>query len=204
MKSNYQNDYFTKKAQQKKLRARSYFKLEEIDNKYKFIKNANFILDLGAAPGSWSQYCLAKSKAKIFAIDLQKIEPLKNLFFHQLDIFDLTKEIVFKFFDQFPKQKEIGFSVLLSDMAPKTTGNKFSDSMDSQNLVEQVLKISNNLLLPDGWLVAKYFEGEDKETLYQICKKKFSFFKVFIPKSTRTNSREVFLVMNTIKQTKKA
>ena len=216
MKNTYQNDYFTKQAREKNLRARSYFKLQEIDKKYNFIRSNSTIMDLGAAPGSWSQYCLhqTKNKVKILAIDLQEIQPLKNLLFKKMDIFDLNQKVIEDFFLQqdskshlkydlkshlksHPEnQSQFYFSTILSDLAPKTTGNKFSDSIASYQLVEQVLKISEQWLCADGWLIAKFFEGEDKEKLYQICKNKFSFFKVFVPKSTRANSREVFLVMH--------
>ena len=207
MQNTYQNDYFAKQAREKNLRARSYFKLQEIDKKYNFIRSNSIIMDLGAAPGSWSQYCLhqTKNKVKILAVDLQEIQPLKNLLFKKMDIFDLDEKVIQDFFLQNnlkslkshqENQSQFYFSTILSDLAPKTTGNKFSDSIASYQLVEQVLKISEQWLCADGWLIAKFFEGEDKESLYQICKKKFSFFKVFVPKSTRANSREVFLLMN--------
>ena len=196
MKNCYQNNFFSKKAREQKLRARSYFKLEEIDKKYNLIQKEDFILDLGAAPGSWSQYCLHKTKNKLnlLAIDLQTIEPLANLSFHQMNAFHLEPKIIKNFFLQNSSDQN-QFSIILSDMAAKTTGNKFSDSMNSRELATEVLKISDSWLVKKGWLVVKFFEGEEKEELYHLCKSKFSFFKIFVPKSTRTNSREVFLIL---------
>lgn len=193
MKNTYQNDSFAKKAKLNNLRARSYFKLEEIDKKYNFIKERVTIFDLGAAPGSWSQYCLKKASTKVLAIDLQMIEPIKNLTFYQLDVFDIKEEIIKQFLLNCNQDK---FQVILSDMAPKTTGNPFSDSIASAELVKQVLTLSQDWLSEKGWLVIKFFEGEEKEEIYSLCKKMFRFFKIFVPKSTRSNSREVFLVMN--------
>ena len=185
MKSSYTDDYYSKLAQRKGLRARSYFKLEEIDKKYQLIKKDSILLDVGASPGSWLQYCLEKTKKKatLYAIDIQELAPLPKVTFLQKSILDLKKE-----------DFNVEFEGIISDMAPKTTGMKDVDASASFELVSHLLTLTKTFLKKGGFLVCKYFEGEEKEELRKEIKSQFDFVKFYTPSATRKQSRECFII----------
>ena len=184
----YKNDHYTLAAKKKGLRARSYFKLEQIDQKFRIFQTNQKILDLGAFPGSWIQYVLEKTKKNtlIIGVDLQKINPFKEkqVTLLQKNIFDLNKgDFSFDF-----------FNVVISDLAPKTTGNKDVDSNLSFQLVEKAFLIAKEFLISDGFFIAKYLEGEDKKKILKMLNSFFSFVKAYRPQATRRKSREIFLI----------
>lgn len=185
-------DHYFKKAKDQNFAARSVFKLEEIDQKLKIIHSHNKILDLGASPGSWSQYCSKKigPQGRILGVDLTEIQiKLPNAQFIQADLRDLNLEQVFQ---------EHGyhdpFDVVLSDMAPKTTGIRLTDQARSFELCELALNVARQFLKKDGHFVCKLFHSDDFTILKNQIKKEFSRFEAVKPDSTRKISKEIFLV----------
>ena len=163
-----------------------------IQKKLKILKTNNKVLDLGASPGSWSQYC---SKAigpqgRLLGVDLSEVKiKLPNGVFIQADLRDLQLEDVFK---------EHGFTdpfdVVLSDMAPKTTGIRITDQARSFELCELALNVSRKFLIKDGHFVCKLFHSDDFSTLREMIKKDFQKFEAIKPDSTRKISKEIFLI----------
>lgn len=185
-------DHYYKKAKEQNFAARSVFKLEEIDQKFKIIHPHQKILDLGACPGSWSQYCSKKigPQGRILGIDLTQIETkLNNAVFIQADLRDLNlaQTIQENGFDPI-------FDVVLSDMAPKTTGIRGTDQARSFELCELALNLAKQYLKKDGHFVCKLFHSDDFTTLRDLIKKEFHRFEAVKPDSTRKISKEIFLV----------
>ncbi len=185
-------DHYFKKAKEQNFAARSVFKLEEIDQKFKIIQPRQKILDLGAAPGSWSQYCSKKigSDGRILGIDLSSVEiQLNNAVFVQVDLRDLELEKIIK---------ENGFNppfdVVLSDMAPRTTGIRVTDQTRSFELCELALDMAAKYLKKDGHFVCKLFHSDDFGKLKDLIKMQFQRFEAVKPDSTRKISKEIFLV----------
>lgn len=185
-------DHYFKKAKEQNFAARSVFKLEEIDQKFKIIHPHQKILDLGACPGSWSQYCSKKigPQGRILGIDLTQIETkLDNAVFIQADLRDLNlaQTIQDNGFDPI-------FDIVLSDMAPKTTGIRMTDQARSFELCELALNLAKQYLKKDGHFVCKLFHSDDFTTLRDLIKKEFHRFEAVKPDSTRKISKEIFLV----------
>ncbi len=185
-------DHYFKKAKEQNFVARSIFKLEEIDQKLKIIHPNQKILDLGAAPGSWSQYCSKKigPQGRLLGVDLTSINiKLNNAAFIQADLRDLELTSIFK---------EHGFNelfdVVLSDMAPRTTGIRMTDQVRSFELCELALNIARQYLKKDGHFVCKLFHSDDFTVLRDEIKKDFSKFEAIKPDSTRKISKEIFLI----------
>ncbi len=183
-------DKWSKKAKEKGYPARSIFKLEEIQNKYQIFRKGDIVLDLGCSPGSWSKYVLKLigKEGKVIGIDLvlPKIS-YPNFHFIQKDVFEITK----KDFENLGIEK---FDIILSDMAPKTTGTKFVDHMQSIKLVERALELVISYLKKEGTFIAKIFEGEKLPLLKKEIEKHFRSVKLFKPKSSRKESREIFII----------
>ncbi len=184
-------DYYYNKAKKENFLARSIFKLEEIDLKYKVIKATSNVLDLGYYPGSWVQYVSRKAvKGKVVGIDIQPINKtlsaLKNVSLFEKDIMLVAG------------LEELGvedkFDVLLSDMAPKTSGIKIVDQSKSLELIEMVFSLLPNLLKVDGNLVIKVFDGHSAQEFLKGQRKNFREFNYLKPKSTRSTSKEFFLI----------
>ena len=189
-------DHYFKKAKEQNFVARSIFKLEEIDQKFKIISPGQNILDLGASPGSWSQYCSKKigPNGRLLGADLTEIpeklaKTMSNAKFIQADLRDINLEEIFK---------EYGFNepfdVVLSDMAPKTTGIRFTDQARSYELCEIALNVARKFLRKDGHFVCKLFHSDDFSKLREEIKKDFQRFEAVKPDSTRKISTEIFLV----------
>ncbi len=185
-------DHYFKKAKEQNFAARSVFKLEEIDQKLKIIHPNQKILDLGAAPGSWSQYCSKKigPQGRLLGVDLTSINiKLNNAEFIQADLRDLELSSIFKEHG-FNEQ----FDVVLSDMAPRTTGIRMTDQTRSFELCELALNIARQYLKKDGHFVCKLFHSDDFSVLRDEIKKDFSKFEAIKPDSTRKISKEIFLI----------
>ena len=193
MISNKWDDHYAKKARTENWRARSVYKLEEIDDKIKLFKSGDRVLDLGCYPGSWSQYALSKigSSGKLIGIDLKKPKdlPAPAFRFMQGDIFNITREEILSL-------PEAPFSVILSDMAPSTTGIKNTDTSRSIELALKAFEIALILLVPNGKFLCKVFEGEDIKIFMNQLKVHFSVIRLFRPKATRKRSIEVFVSAN--------
>ncbi len=189
-----EQDYYFYKAKKEKYPARSVYKLEEAQQKYRFLKKGQRVLDLGCHPGSWSLYAatIAASKGIVVGVDLQDTEipsQKPNAEIHWLCYDVYSEELV-----PFLRKQWPGFHVVLSDMAPRTTGSKYADHQQSMRLVRRVLELSRSLLHKNGTMYCKAFQGEDFPEVVQECKAQFATIKVVKPKSSRQESREVFIL----------
>lgn len=185
-------DHYFRKAKQENFAARSVFKLEEIDKKYKLFKPGQTVLDLGASPGSWSQYASQKvgEKGRVLGVDLSPVTvKMQNAVFIQADLRDLNLEEIFK-----EHGFEPPFDLVLSDMAPKTTGIRMTDQARSMELCELALDVARRFLKKDGHFVCKLFHSDDFTKLRDEIKKSFQKFEAVKPDSTRKISKEIFLV----------
>ncbi len=193
-------DSWFQKAKSEGFAARSIYKLEEIDQRLRIIKSGDQILDLGASPGSWSQYCAKKvgPGGKVLGIDLSPVQvSLKNAVFLQADLRDCDMEALCTQHAFAPE-----FSVVLSDMAPKTTGIKMTDQARSMELCDLALDIAIQRLKPGGHFVCKLFHSSEFSQLRDRIKKNFQKFEAIKPDSTRKESKEIFLVgLNRNRQT---
>ena len=182
-------DIFVKKSKIEGYRSRAVYKLQEIDHKFKIFKNGISVIDLGAAPGSWSQYALKNIKSgKIVSIDLLDFEKIGNI--HQIKG-DFTedrykKEII----DYFGSKVD----VVLSDMAVNTTGNKNIDSIYTGELCMEAMQFSKNILNKNGKFISKIFMGSTFNEIISEAKKIFKENKVFKPAASRKDSRENFII----------
>lgn len=185
-------DHYFRKAKEQNFAARSVFKLEEIDKKYKIFKPNQVVLDLGASPGSWSQYSSQKvgDKGRVLGVDLSPVTvKMKNAVFIQADLRDLNLEDIFK-----EHGFEPPFDLVLSDMAPKTTGIRMTDQARSMELCELALDIAKKFLKKDGHFICKLFHSDDFAVLREEIKKNFQRFEAVKPDSTRKISKEIFLI----------
>ncbi len=182
-------DRFTKQAKQQGYPARSVYKLEEIDRRVRLLKPAMRVLDLGAAPGSWTLYASGKigKAGKLLAVDLQPIEIALpgNVVFVQGDALALESDVLATF---------APYDVVLSDMAPSTTGNRLGDQTRSYELFMRALAVAEKLLAPRGAFVGKIFMGEDFPLAQKEVRRLFTEARALRPEGTRTNSYELFLV----------
>ena len=185
-------DHFYKRAKQENYRARSVYKLEEINAKFNVLKRGDWVLDLGCCPGSWTQYAarVVGEKGRVVGVDLQTIDEqvskLKNVTIHQMDIYQMCS------------LEDVGavrrFDVVLSDMAPKTTGVKIVDQAKSLALLEQVIKMLPMFLREGGSMVAKVFEGQEAQEAVLGVQKLFDSSRRLRPRSTRSASKEFFVI----------
>jgi len=175
---------WTKKAKKESYPARSIYKLQEINQKYKIIKKGDWVLDLGAAPGSWLIFLSREVDydGKIIGVDINdlKIELPQNVFF--------IKEDIYKF------QTKDKFDVIVSDLAAHTTGVEFADVEETLELCWQAFKIVKESLKQGGSFICKVFEGEGTEDFFKEIKKGFEFAKRFKPMASRKQSREIYFI----------
>ena len=184
-------DHYFKKAKKENFFARSIYKLEEIDKKYKILKPGNHVLDLGYHPGSWIQYA---SKAvgeagKVVGIDIKPIN--ESLRLSNVDVYEKDAFSLLGVNDLGVNKK---FDVVLSDMAPNTTGIKDVDQIRSLELVEKVFNTLPVILKPGGNVVVKVFDSNDAQNFLKNISKSFENFKKLKPKSTRSVSKEFFAI----------
>ena len=187
-------DIYVRQSKVDGYRARSAYKLIEIDKKFKIFKNGMFILDIGAAPGSWSQYASKTIKnGKIISIDLKEISPIDNGIhikgdFTEPDIQEKIKENLTKEFD-----------VVMSDMAVNTTGVKNLDSIQTGELCKEAMIFSKKVISSKGYFISKIFMGSTFNEIVALGKKIFREVKVFKPLSSRKESKESFIVCKKIR-----
>lgn len=190
-------DYFFHKAKKENYAARSVFKLEEIDRRYRILKPAMKILDLGAAPGSWSQFSSQKigQKGRILGIDLQPVKlTLPNAVFIAADLRDLNLEDTMK-----AQGIDPPFDLVLSDMAPKTTGIRVADQARSLELCELALQTARRFLKPGGGFVCKMFHSDEFEAFRRQVRESFAKVDFLRPESTRKESKEIFFIASGFK-----
>jgi 23S rRNA (uridine2552-2'-O)-methyltransferase len=188
------NDPFVEKAKQEGWRSRAVFKIIEIDEKFKIFKKKSSVVDLGSAPGGWSQYAVKKvGENKVVALDLLEMSPIAGVYFLQQNF--LAQETLIKIRETLVKiNKQPYCNVLLSDMASNTTGNKTVDHLQIIGLLEDVLAMADKILKNGGCLISKIFQGSSSEIILQQLKQKFKQVKYFKPKSSRQDSSEHYLI----------
>ncbi len=195
-KPNYRGDEArARRARQEGFAARSVYKLEELDRRFKLLRRGGAVLDLGAAPGSWSQYALRKvgRGGLVVAVDRKPIDP------RQVDGAVLIQGSAFQLTEAEIREAGAGdrappFDAVVSDMAPNTTGVPFSDHIASVELCDRALEAATDWLRPGGAFVCKVFQGVDEPALRTRVKARFDKVKAVRPKGTRTSSVEIFLV----------
>ncbi len=182
-------DIYVRKSKIEGYRSRAVYKLEEINNKFKFLKNGLSVVDLGAAPGSWSQY-MSKNykKMRILAIDLKKIDKIDNIF--QLTG-DFTEKVNQKKIKEYFNGK---VDLVVSDMAANTSGNKNLDSIVTGELCLEALEFTKNIIKKDGQFVSKLFMGTTFNEIVKYSKEIFEEINIFKPPASRKDSKENFLV----------
>jgi 23S rRNA (uridine2552-2'-O)-methyltransferase len=189
------SDPYTKLAKQQGYRSRSAFKLIEINKKFKFLKNNLNIVDLGSAPGGWSQVCSELNKnGKNLSIDILAMDKIDNIFFYKKD-FNETDflDFVNNFFDQNK------VDIVLSDMAVNTTGNKDLDAIKTNSIALDVVNLSRVILKPKSSLLVKIFSGKDENILIKNAKEYFKNIERIKPDSSRKESREMYLLCRDLK-----
>ncbi|MBX2867710.1 MAG: RlmE family RNA methyltransferase [Acidiferrobacterales bacterium] len=186
-----ETDHFVKKARASGFRARAAFKLEQIDNKVGLIKPASRIADLGAAPGSWSQYAVKKlnQPGQIVAVDLLPMREIPGVQFIQGDFTD--PEIILQVLGVLEGRL---LNLVLSDMAPNITGIKSTDQARIESLQESVLAFCGAAMEQGGNLLTKLFEGESAVKMRQLTKPLFNQIQVMKPDASRSESKEIFLL----------
>ena len=190
MKSNRWDDHYTEKARKEKWLARSVYKLQEIDKKFKLIHKGDRVLDLGCFPGSWSQYAIKKvgKQGDVVGIDLHTPKAFSPPHFRFIKGDMGIIEVEWLVGEIQPR------NVVLSDLAPPTTGIRAADAARSLALAEKAAQIARALLKNRGHFVAKIFEGEDLKFFKSDISPFFKQVRLFRPKATRKQSREVYLV----------
>jgi len=188
--------YF-QKAKSEGYRARSAYKLIQIQEKFHIIKRSHIIIDLGAAPGSWSQVASkwVNKKGRVIALDLQAMDPIPGVTILQGDMTDPDVQA------QLIQAAGGRANVVLSDAAPSTTGIKLRDHVLSMELGHAALDVAKKLLRPGGTLVIKVFQGEDLPALVHDVKKAFHPVKLHAPDATHRGSWETFIVAQGYKGT---
>jgi 23S rRNA (uridine2552-2'-O)-methyltransferase len=185
-------DHFARRAKQENYPARSIYKLEEIDNRIHLLRRGDKVVDLGAAPGSWTLYISGKvgPSGLVVAIDRNPLTTgvPGHVTYLQANALDLDVIAVR------PLAGEKGFDAVVSDMAPKTSGNRFVDQARSYELFLRALELGAELLRPGGHFVAKIFQGEDFDKARDRVRQLFAACKIIRPRSVRSESYEIYLV----------
>jgi 23S rRNA (uridine2552-2'-O)-methyltransferase len=189
-KRNRWQDHYSRRAKKEKFPARSVYKLQEIQRKYNLIKKGDKVLDLGCSPGSWLLLAakLTGAGGRVVGVDLQpvSIEIPSNVRVYTADILLIN--------DEFFRSEGQDFNIIISDMAPATSGNKHVDSARSYNLCQAALSIAQNMMIPGGSFVCKIFQGEDFKTFSDSVKSSFNKTRIFKPQSSRKASREIYII----------
>ena len=187
-------DIYVRRSKIDGYRSRSAYKLIEIDEKFKIFRNGISVIDLGAAPGSWSQYLSKKIKnSKIISIDLREMEAIHNILQIKGDFTEKKNQS--KINDFFKSNVD----VVLSDMAVNTTGNKNIDSIYTGELCMEAMIFSKKILNTDGKFISKIFMGSTFNEIITEAKLIFKEVKVFKPKSSRKDSKESFIICKNLR-----
>ena len=185
-------EHYYKMAKKEMYRSRASYKLLQLNKKFRIIKSRDYVVDLGAAPGGWSQVALdiVGEEGKVIAVDLQRIRPFEEGNFVQITGDFTKKEIV----DKIESELEWNADVILSDAAPKLTGIKDIDQLKSIDIAENALKIADFILKIDGSMIIKVFQGEGFEDYLKKVKKKFKTVKTTKPPSSKKGSVEMYII----------
>ena len=187
-------DIFVRQSKVDGYRARSAYKLIEINEKFKIFKGGMSVIDIGAAPGSWSQFASKSIKnGKLISIDLKKMDPIQNSIQIKGDFTDQKIQNEIKSY--FNK----GFDVVISDMAVNTTGIKNIDSIQTGELCKEAMVFSKEVVHEKGFFISKIFMGSTFNEIVALGKKIFKEVKVFKPKSSRKDSKESFIICKNLR-----
>jgi 23S rRNA (uridine2552-2'-O)-methyltransferase len=182
-------DHFGDRAKREGYPARSVYKLEEIDRRVQLLRRGQRVLDLGASPGSWTQFAAKRveREGKVVAIDLNpaRIALPPHVTFQTLDIFE---------FDALAELGPESFDVVLSDMAPHTSGQRHRDQFGSYELYMRAVEIASQVLKVGGSFVGKIFQGPEMEKAREATRAHFKSVRIIKPESSRSESFEIFLV----------
>ena len=193
------NDPYVQAAQKDGYRARAAYKLKEIDETFKLIKPGHVVVDLGCAPGAWSQYvrrrlsptgaAVGELNGTIISLDLLPMEPIEGVNYIQGDF---REESVLTQLEALVQGRPV--DVVVSDMAPNLSGNSTTDGARVEHLIELAVDFAVNHLRPEGALVAKVFHGPGYDDLIKLFRSHFKLVKPLKPKSSRDKSAETFLI----------
>ncbi len=194
MKQWYKNrkkDHFYQLAQKNDLISRAYYKLEEIDKKHQIIKKSSKVLDIGCCPGGWSQYVLNKrGNQSVVGVDILPIKKKfnDNFTFYNFDLneFEKISEVFIS--------KNYCFDVIISDIAPNTSGNQFLDQANSYNLSFLSFQFIKSFLKKGGFFLVKNFQGEDTEQLFKEIKFQFNKAMYIKPNASDKKSKEIYIL----------
>ena len=178
-------DFYVKKAKKQGYLSRAAYKLIEIENKFHILTNSKTILEFGAAPGGWSQVALEiNPKIEITAIDILDLKinhPQVNFYKDDFLNFDYDK-------------KENYYDLILSDIAPNTTGHQSTDHLRIATMLFDIIELLDKVLITDGSFITKIWKGSEEKEIINQLKKKFKFVSYFKPDSSRKDSAEIFIV----------
>ena len=178
-------DYFVKKAKNHGYISRASYKLIEIENKFKFINSSKFVLELGSSPGGWTQVAFeVNEQIKMFAFDLIDMKYNNpKLKFYKEDFlkFDLSK-------------LPCKFDLIISDIAPNTTGHQSTDHLRISSIIEEIIFVLDDLALPSSNFIFKIWKGSEELKIIKLLKKKYKKIHYFKPKSSRSESSEIYIV----------
>ena len=187
-------DKYVRQSKLEGYRSRAVYKLKELDEKFKIIKNNLNILDVGSAPGSWTQYLSEKSKgSKIMSIDLKEVDKIQDVYHVVGDFLDNKNQKMIT--DYFPKKIDL----VVSDMAVNTTGNKNLDSIQTGELSLTAMHFAIGMLRPKGIFLSKIFMGSTFNEIVENAKKNFKESKIFKPPSSRKDSKESFIICKSLR-----
>jgi len=182
-------DTYVRQSKVDGYRARSAYKLIEIDEKFKIFKGSMNVIDIGAAPGSWSQYASKVVKnGKIISIDLKEMEKIKNTIQIKGDFTEQNIQ------NEIKSHLSKGSDIIMSDMAVNTTGIKNIDSIQTGELCKEAMIFSKDVICEKGFFISKIFMGNSFNEIVALAKKIFKEVKVFKPKSSRKDSKESFII----------
>ena len=187
-------DIYVRQSKLEGYRSRAVYKLQEIQTKFKVINNGMSIVDLGAAPGSWSEFISRKFKnIKLVAIDLKELDKIENVTYVKGDFTDeITQKKIEENFDE-------KIDLVVSDMAVNTTGNKNVDSLVTGELSIEAMNFSLKILKKNGIFVSKIFMGSSFNEIVDSAKKNFKEFHVYKPPSSRKESKENFIICKNLR-----
>ena len=184
------NDFYVKKARKQGYLSRSAYKLIEIDNKFNILKQSHKIFEFGAAPGGWSQVSLEiNPKLQITAIDLLELKiNHPQIKFYREDFLKFNYDKIEKSFD-----------LVLSDIAPNTTGHQSTDHLRLSSMIFDIIEIIDQLMITGGVFVTKIWKGSEEKEIIKILKNKFNDVSYFKPDSSRKDSVEIFIIAKNYK-----
>tara|TARA_Y100001970_G_scaffold36553_1_gene45146 strand:- start:536 stop:1126 length:591 start_codon:yes stop_codon:yes gene_type:complete len=184
------NDFYVKKARKHGYLSRAAYKLIEIDKKFNILKESNMLFEFGAAPGGWSQVALAiNPKIQITAIDLLELKiNHPQITFYKEDFLQFN-------FDKLKKN----FDLILSDIAPNTTGHKSTDHLRLSSMLFDIIDTLDQVMIKGGVFVTKIWKGSEEREMINVLKKKFNEVSYFKPDSSRKDSVEIFIIAKNFK-----